>query len=166
MVNIQKGDILLYESYQDRFISNIISKLTNSKYTHISMACTDSLEMSIDYNTTAKLRPINFEDRSFLILRPQVDDKVLENVIGDILLKDNSEYDYLKIVGLAIKLIFRLDIVHLFNIKNRLICTELLIVPFEKNGVSLFDSEQVESVVPADFLHSPILKVAGEFKLK
>jgi hypothetical protein len=165
MVNIQKGDILLYESYQDRFISNIISKLTDSKYTHIGMACTDNLEMSIDYNTNAKLRPIIF-DRNFLILRPQVNEEIVESIIGDILLKENSEYDYLKIVGLFIKLVFRLDIAHLFNIKDRFICTELLIAPFEKNGALLFDSEQVESVVPADFLHSPILKVAGEFKLK
>jgi hypothetical protein len=165
MTNIRKGDILLYESYQDRFISNIISKLTNSKYTHIGMACTDNLQMSIDYNTNAKLRPISM-DRSFLILRSQVDDKVLENVIGDILLKENSEYDYLKILGLAIKLIFRLNIVHLLDIKNRYICTELIISSFEQNGISLFGRRKVGSVVPADFLHSPILKVVGELEIK
>jgi hypothetical protein len=161
LLNIQKGDILLY-STKDTLFSRLVGWITKSNFSHVAMSVTEKtlIESNIGINT--RIRPIDYNE-NFLILRPvNVSEHTLEKVISEILLREGTKYDYWRILGLAIRYLFKLKISHLFNIKERYICSELIDDSFYREGINLFPEKSVGDISPADFLLSPKLEVVGE----
>jgi hypothetical protein len=158
---IQKGDILLYFT-KDTLFSRLVGWITKSKISHVAMTVTEKtlIESNIGINT--RIRPIDYSE-NFVILRPvNISEDVLEKVIIEILLREGTKYDYWRILGLGIRYLFKLRISHLFNIKERYICSELIDEAFHNEGINLFPGISVGDISPADFLLSSKLEVVGE----
>jgi len=157
------GDILFFRK-TNSWISKIISNLTKGEYTHVGLIISydepTGVATIIESNRFIQTRIITIViDDSYSIFstgdKPESQRDMIIKYAHDSL---GTKYDYLHIIGLAISLLFKGERLKFFNIKNRIICSELIDLAYFKAGVKRNHNVNLGNITPIELLEVYDLK--------
>jgi uncharacterized protein YycO len=150
------GSVVFFKN--DSFISNIISNITKSEYTHVAII--------VDYDKLTNIATIIESDRfvntrmttvyidsnhiiySVMNITDDVRNRIVEYAFNQL----GKRYDYLQIFGLFISLVFNGDRYAFFNSSNKYICSELIDLAYYKSGVNRRNSLNIGNITPKELL--------------
>lgn len=163
MGNLEIGDVIFFKA-ENTWISKLISKLTHSPYTHVGLAIGKNHIIEANRFVNTRIVRFDFDGKKHAVYRLQgIDDKIRDKIYAQAMVYNNYPYDYLQILGLFFRYLFRWKKDNLFNRANRLICSELIDYTFYYAGVNRKRELELGDITPSMLLELyDLKKVRGE----
>lgn len=148
------GDIVFFKG--SGFISDVISKVTHSPYTHVAVVMHNNNILEANSFIKVRIRPIQ-KDEVFSVYRCNLTDKQRQIIYlkGEQFI--GKDYDYVQVFQWLYRLTINKDGLGIVNNTNRLYCSELVDDVFEAAGIDLLPNRLDGDVTPIDLLKSPLL---------
>jgi hypothetical protein len=130
---VRRGDIVFVQG--KGLISKLIRLFDKGKYSHCSIAVSDSRVVEADYDTKVAVRPLdrdkyNAIDIIDLGLKPEQ----RRNIYNASMKYIGKRYDYVQILWYVLRSIFHLKGRNKFNNPNHMICSELVFLVLDEIG--------------------------------
>jgi cell wall-associated NlpC family hydrolase len=153
------GDIVFFKGSD--WISDVISKVTHSPYTHVAVVMHDNNILEANAFIKVRIRPIQ-KDEVFSVFRCNLTDKQRQIIYNAGEKFIGESYDYIQVLQWLYRLTINKNGLGIVNNANRLYCSELVDDVFEAAGIDLLPNRLDGDVTPADLLQSPLLtKIQG-----
>src|SRR5699024_3939610 len=149
----EPGDIILVRG-NTPIISRLIRWFTDSEYTHVGIALNAFFIYEIDINKRMGIHLFEHEDYDvFRSIEPLT--KEQKQLMKDYTIertKNNTGYDYFKIIGFALEKFFKFPVV--FNQVNKQVCSEIVDIIYKSAGIDLVPNRPLGHVRPSDIAQS------------
>lgn len=157
------GDILFFKK-TNSWISRVIAKLTNGEYTHVGLIVSYDEETNIatiiesNRFIETRIATVVIDDNYSIFSTGEKPDWQRDMIIKYAYDSLGTKYDYLHILGLAISLIFKRERYAFFNIKNRIICSEMIDLSYYKADVNRINDFNLGDITPQELIQVYDLK--------
>ena len=141
-----KADILLFKP--SNIIGKIISKVSNSEYSHVALCISDYdkiIESTWRGNKERKLtKSDNVDAFRYIGMTEYLAEKIVQTAIT----KVNLKYDWSLLLTIMLNKWFGMKVL---DNKNRFICSEFIDNVFKANGIDIIMNVSSDNVTPAEF---------------
>lgn len=157
------GDVLFFRK-TNSWISKLISNVTKGEYTHVGLIISfdesTGVATIIESNRFIETRitTIIIDDNYSVFSTGDKPDKQRDMIVKYATDSLGTKYDYFHVLGLAISLLFERDRCGFFNIKNRIICSELIDLAYFKAGVKRNHDINLGNITPMELFEVYDLK--------
>lgn len=157
------GDILFFRK-TNSWISKVIAKVTKGDFTHVGLIVSydelTGVATIIESNRFIETRmtTLIIDDKYSIFSTGYKPDWQTEMIIGYAFGALGTKYDYFHIIGLAVSLLFKKDRYAFFNLKNRVICSELIDLAYFEAGVARKNSANLGNITPQELIEVYDLK--------
>lgn len=158
MTSVLPGDVVFFKA-TDSFLSRLIARFTSSEFTHVGLVVSYNLVnesviiIEADRFIRTRLRELKFDSSLHALYRvPGLKEKQREGIVSFAFSRLGTEYDYPQIIGLFLRLVLKLNTGDLFNLSNRLICSELIDVSYYLHDVPRKTKTNIGDVSPQELL--------------
>lgn len=161
MQNLHIGDILLVKG-KTPVISRLIRWVTKSEYTHVAIVYGENRIAEIDVNRKLSIYPMDPKETYYVfrykggLKNKQKTD--MKRLIANRTLQ-NAGYDWLKILSMFLQSTFKKPF--FLDIKNRVICSEIVDYIYMDIGIDLVPNSTIGHVSPADIANSTCIEFVG-----
>ena len=153
------GDTIFFKKDESSFISRIISKMTNSDFSHVGIIISYSevnnvvtvIESDRFVNTRINLVTLN-EDKHIIYTTGEKTEEQIEMILKYANDSIGVKYDYLQIFGLFLSLLFKRRESAWFNSTNKLICSELIDYSYYIGGIKRIDNKNIGNILPEELI--------------
>jgi hypothetical protein len=130
---VRRGDIVFVQS--KGLISKLIRFFDKGKYSHCSIAVSDSRVIEANYDTRVAVRPLeknrcNIIEVVDLGLKPEQ----RRSIYNESMKYVGKRYDYVQILWYVLRKVFHLKGRNKFNNPNHMICSELVFLVLDEIG--------------------------------
>jgi len=148
---IQSADVIFYRPKS--FIGWVISKVTNSPYSHVALAIDSNTLIEANRFIKTRVVPIEYDNKITHIYRlDNVTQEERDRIVSIALSYEGTDYDYAQIFEMFVRIVFRIKRT-LFNNQQKLTCSEVVDNAFYKAGVKRKDLEFLYDITPEELLH-------------
>ncbi|AFQ96518.1 hypothetical protein [Bacillus phage vB_BceM_Bc431v3] len=148
---IQSADVIFYRPKS--FIGWVISKVTNSPYSHVALAIDSNTLIEANRFIKTRVVPIEYDNKITHIYRlDNVTQEERGRIVSIALSYEGTDYDYAQIFEMFVRIVFRIKRT-LFNNQQKLTCSEVVDNAFYKAGVKRKDQEFLYDITPEELLH-------------
>lgn len=150
MDKLNPGDVILYKSYG--IIGRTISFITRSPYSHVALAVDEDTVLESDRFINTRLSDIHSRKVVHHVYRVNgITEEQQRNAVNYAMETIGTKYDYLQILGLFFRYVFRLKYLT-FNSYNKFICSENIDYAFIRADIPRKDLEHLLDVSPQELL--------------
>lgn len=153
---IKTGDVLLVKG--NGVISKLIKLVTRSKYSHVSLAISDTYVIEIDWKYRLQIRPIEYKSFDVYRLNRDLTNEDLFKMLDYAYSLIGTKYDFSKIVSLFFEMIFGKRGKMLFNNPSKYICSDIVDLAYQQIGIDLVEKYGEQDVTPDDISKSKQLR--------
>ena len=143
----------------DTFMSKLISRITNSEYSHVGIIVGYNEETQVatviesDRFVETRVNSIVLSDDLHVVFSVgDMTDETRDNVVEYAFRSVGKKYDYFQIIGLFFSLLFKRNRFAYFNSANKLICSELIDMAYLSSGVTRRHSKNIGNITPQELL--------------
>lgn len=157
-MKLEVGDIIFYKS--NSFIGKVITKLTDSEYSHVAMYVGDNQIVEADRFIKSRKTELNVVDKRLIkVMRVNggLDEQRRMLLLASLPHVLGKSYDYVRIGYLFIKLLLNMDTKNIVNDLNTFFCSELVDYLYLLIGIDLVPHVESHVVTPHDLEVSPEL---------
>jgi len=148
------GDLVFFKG--KGFVSKVISLLTNSPYTHVAIAVSDTEILEADVFIKSRIRTLNKEDVYCVMRYENLTEQQLNFIKNECYNSIGISYDYFQVFLWSLRLIFKYK-KGVVNNANKEYCSELVDRIYYEAGVVLLPNALEGDCTPAQLLDSPLL---------
>ncbi|MGV4321324.1 YiiX/YebB-like N1pC/P60 family cysteine hydrolase [Bacillus mojavensis] len=157
------GDVLFFKK-KNSIISNLISKLTKSDFTHVALIIAYDVNSNtatiIEANRLIRTRisRVAINKDNVIYSSGYKSDEKIGKILRFAYKKVGTNYDYLQIFGLLVSLIYKGKRSPLFNSTNKFICSELIDLAYFRAGIERKDLLNLGNITPQELIEEYDLK--------
>jgi hypothetical protein len=118
---MKTGDVVFVSG--STIVSRLIKYFDSGRFSHVALCVSSSHVFEAQYLTKTDIVPFHFTD--YEIVKMNLTEKQKNDLICYIEKFRGRNYDYVRFLGHMLKLIFKLDLKGILNLKNNLICSEI-----------------------------------------
>lgn len=154
---MKAGDIVLVKRKTP--ISLLVRLLTNSKYSHVALAVSETYVLEIDIKYNLRIRKMSYTCYDVYRLKRELSLTEEARLLQYAYSLVGKKYDFLRIFSLLIELSLHLRGHKIFNDPNRLICSDLIDSSYKQINVDLLPQYTDQDTTPHDISQSPELHI-------
>lgn len=156
MVKIEPGDVIFYRP--TGFMGWAISKITESEYSHVSLAVDSYNIVEADRFIKSRISNLYYVEEIHKVYRlrnvtPEQQHRIVQNALTMV----GASYDYQQIFGLLMRLVFKRES-SVFNTANKYICSEIIDYAFQMSDIPRTDELHIGDITPQELLGKYVLE--------
>lgn len=147
-MDIRPGDIIFYRP--TGLVGWTISKITHSEYSHVALALDSYNIIEADKFIKSRISNLYYVENIHKVYRVKgITDYERQKVVNNSLTMLGVRYDYKQIIGLYLRLVFRMDS-STFNRANKYICSEIVDNAFIAADIPRKDNNNLGDITPQE----------------